>query len=120
MAKQVHTGIDGLRINETEVQVLAYLVKLSCNVTIQDSQDREFVAVGRRQVAEELDCSISTVVRSCRALERDGLLESRLRTHDNGAQMPNVYRATEFGLEVLRILEEKHENEQRENEQNQG
>lgn len=102
MAKRVHTGIDGLRINETEVQVLAYIVKLSRNV---NKLGCEFVAVGRRQVAEDLDCSISTVVRSCRALERDGLLESRLRTHDNGAQMPNEHRATAFGLEVLTIAE---------------
>lgn len=100
MAKRVNLGIEGLRINETECQILDFVVERS-------RQDHTvgcaFVSISRKQLAQAVGRTALTTWRTCQHLVTQGLLEMRDEHLGSGAQVANSYRATAIGLEVVRL-----------------
>lgn len=104
MAKKVKLGVEGLKVNETECRLLAYLVQRSREL---HRIGCEHVALSRKEISRAIGCSPLTVIRTCQKLEGDGLIEIRFEHLENGAQMANSYRVTALGLEVSRLYRER-------------
>lgn len=103
MAKRVNLGIQGLRINETECEILAYIVNRARE---QRGLGCDPVELSRRSLSVAVGRSAQTTLRSCAALEEKGLVSSDIRHAENGAQVANAYCATALGMEIARLYEE--------------
>lgn len=98
MAKRVKVNIPGVRVNETDCQVLRVVAK---HAVRQSGYRCAPVAVSRRELREGVNKSEQTLIRSCKALCDDGLLIMTSNTMDNGAQVANIYEITALGLETI-------------------
>lgn len=103
MAKRILLDIHGVRLNETSYKLLGCIAGaargkhgLACVP----------VALSRRSLAAQIDCSTSNVIRSCRALEEQGLIVVTVNNLQNGAQTKNNYALTALGIEALRLADE--------------
>lgn len=105
MAKRVNLGIQGLRVNETECEILAYIVHRARE---QRGLGCDPVGLSRRSLSLAVGRSAQTTLRSCAALEEKGLVSADVRHAENGAQVANAYCVTALGMEVARLYEESY------------
>lgn len=98
MAKRVLLSIPGIKLNETEYQVLLLIAQRSERETGLKSGG---VLLGKREMARVVGRSDSCVMRSTRSMAAKGLMEVHFHNLENGTQVANEYRLTALGLEVL-------------------
>lgn len=103
MAKLVHLGIEGLRINETECAILALIVNRARAIR---GLGCDYVELSRRDIAWCAGCSGQTTLRACQSLVEKSLVEMDGRFLESGGQIANAYRATALGIEVARLYGE--------------
>lgn len=102
MAKRVRVNIPGVRVNETDCQVLRVIAD---HAVAQSGFRCAPVSVSRRELHEGVGKSEQTIIRSCKALSDEGLLIITSNIMDNGAQVANTYEITALGLEVIRLAD---------------
>lgn len=104
MAKRVHVGVPGVRINETDHRVLASIAQL---VRRGNGVACKPYPVSHRELRVLTQASEGSVLRSCKALERCGLVVVEPQFLETGAQAASFFALTALGLEVLRLADEK-------------
>lgn len=98
MAKRVLLSIPGVKLNETEYQILSLIAQKSERETGLKSGG---TLLGKREMARMAGRCDSCVMRSTRSMATNGLVEVYFHNLENGAQVENEYRLTALGLEVL-------------------
>lgn len=103
MTKRVNLGIKDLRINETECEMLLYILRQGRE---QRGLGSDSVTLSRRSLSAALGCVTQTTLRACSGLaEKDLISIGTQYTADKG-QAANAYSLTALGIEVVRIYEE--------------
>ena len=95
MTKAVHGQLPaGVHINETDLAVLDQIGSRS-------GGSGSAVELSLRELSALTARKVETVRRSCRQLERQGLIDVESRYLPNGGQLENAYAITAKGCQVL-------------------
>ena len=95
MTKAVHGRLpQGVHINETDLAVLD-------QIGARSGGAGSAVAFSLRELSDLTARKVETVRRSCRQLERQGLIDIESRYLSNGGQLENAYAITAKGCQVL-------------------
>lgn len=65
----------------------------------RETERGEGILLSKREIAERFEMNQRSIDRALTRLRRDGLVVSTPQFNDAGAQVGNVYRATEAGME---------------------
>ena len=65
----------------------------------RETECGEGILLSKREIAERFEMNQRSIDRALTRLRRDGLVVSTPQFNDAGAQVGNVYRATEAGME---------------------
>ena len=86
----------------------AFIHERVLELIVRETELRESVSFSKTDLARRLGCSDRTLDRALTRLRREGLIISEPTYGPSGAQLGNVYRATEEGKQVAhRFTREK-------------
>lgn len=78
----------------------AFVYERVLALVVRETQLRESVTFSKQDLARRMGCCASSVDRAVQKLRRDGLIESEAVYNEHGAQLGNVYRATQKGIDL--------------------
>lgn len=103
MAKRVNLGIQGLRINETECEILLYILRCARE---QRGLGCDPIGLSRRSLSAAVGRSAQTTLRACSALAEKDLIRVDTQHTTDAGQVANAYSVTALGIEITRLYEE--------------
>ncbi|WP_346674575.1 winged helix-turn-helix transcriptional regulator [Enorma phocaeensis] len=77
----------------------AFVYERALDLIVQATMDGGALSAGKRELAEQLGCSLGSVNEAVKRLERAGFIERLVNYGEWGQQMHNDYRATTAGIE---------------------
>lgn len=92
-----HFDAETTRINGRHAFVYERVLAL----VVRETQLRESVTFSKQDLARRMGCCARSVDRAVQKLRRDGLIESEAVYNENGAQLGNMYRATQEGIDLV-------------------
>lgn len=79
----------------------AFVYERVLALVVRETQLRESVTFSKQDLARRMGCCACSVDRAVQKLRRDGLIESEAVYNENGAQLGNMYRATQEGIDLV-------------------